>query len=53
MADAGILLLRYWLEVGPGEQTRYLESRMNDPRKIWRLSDPCWNREPWVAWLHL
>jgi polyphosphate kinase len=39
MADSGILLLKYWLEVSPGEQTRRLESRMNDPRKIWKLSD--------------
>jgi polyphosphate kinase 2 len=39
MADDGILLLKYWLEVSPGEQTRRLKSRMNDPRKIWKLSD--------------
>ena len=26
MADSGILLLKYWLEVSPGEQTRRLES---------------------------
>ncbi len=38
MADSGILLLKYWLEVSPGEQTRRLESRINDPRKIWKLS---------------
>jgi polyphosphate kinase len=39
MVDSGILLLKYWLEVGPDEQTRRLESRINDPRKIWKLSD--------------
>jgi polyphosphate kinase 2 len=39
MADDGILLLKYWLEVGAGEQTRRLESRIHDPRKIWKLSD--------------
>ena len=39
MVDAGILLVKYWLEVGPEEQTRRLESRMNDPRKVWKLSD--------------
>ncbi len=38
MADNGILLLKYWLEVSPGEQTRRLKSRINDPRKIWKLS---------------
>ena len=39
MTDSGILLLKYWLEVGPDEQTRRLESRINDPRKVWKLSD--------------
>ena len=39
MTDDGILLLKYWLEVSAGEQTRRLESRINDPRKIWKLSD--------------
>jgi polyphosphate kinase 2 len=38
MADDGIVLLKYWLEVSPGEQTRRLKSRINDPRKIWKLS---------------
>jgi len=38
MADSGILLLKYWLEVSADEQTRRLESRIHDPRKIWKLS---------------
>ncbi|MGN6779942.1 MAG: polyphosphate kinase 2, partial [Marmoricola sp.] len=38
MTDSGILLLKYWLEVGPGEQTRRIESRIHDPRKVWKLS---------------
>jgi polyphosphate kinase 2 len=39
MVDSGILLFKYWLEVSPDEQTRRLESRIDDPRKIWKLSD--------------
>jgi polyphosphate kinase 2 len=39
MVDSGILLFKYWLEVGQDEQTRRLESRINDPRKYWKLSD--------------
>jgi polyphosphate kinase 2 len=39
MADNGILVLKYWLEVSADEQTRRLESRIHDPRKIWKLSD--------------
>jgi Polyphosphate kinase 2 (PPK2)/NUDIX domain len=39
MVDSGILLLKYWLEVSPKEQTRRLERRIQDPRKVWKLSD--------------
>jgi polyphosphate kinase 2 len=39
MTDTGILLLKYWLEVSPAEQTRRLKSRINDARKIWKLTD--------------
>ncbi len=39
MVDSGILLIKYWLEVSADEQTRRLESRIDDPRKIWKLSD--------------
>jgi len=39
MAEDGILLLKYWLEVSPAEQTRRLKGRINDPRKIWKLTD--------------
>ena len=39
MVDSGIILIKYWLEVSPDEQTRRLESRINDPRKIWKLTD--------------
>ena len=39
MVDAGIILIKYWLEVSPDEQTRRLESRIHDPRKVWKLTD--------------
>jgi polyphosphate kinase 2 len=38
MVESGIILLKYWLEVSPEEQTRRLEARINDGRKIWKLS---------------
>ena len=38
MVGRGILLLKYWLEVSPDEQTRRLESRINDGPKTWKLS---------------
>jgi polyphosphate kinase len=39
MIDSGILLIKYWLEVGEEEQTKRLRSRIDDPRKVWKLSD--------------
>jgi polyphosphate kinase 2 len=36
--ESGIILVKYWLEVSQEEQTRRLESRINDGRKIWKLS---------------
>jgi polyphosphate kinase 2 len=38
LIDSGIILLKYWLEVSPEEQTRRLEARIDDGRKIWKLS---------------
>lgn len=38
MIDAGIILLKYWLEVSQDEQTRRLEARIDDERKTWKLS---------------
>ena len=39
MVDNGIILVKYWLEVSPDEQTRRLEGRIHDPRKVWKLTD--------------
>jgi polyphosphate kinase 2 len=38
IVDSGILLVKYWLEVSADEQTRRIESRVHDPRKVWKLS---------------
>ena len=38
MVDSGITLIKYWLEVGQEEQTRRITSRIDDPRKVWKLS---------------
>src|SRR5258707_6326721 len=36
--DAGLTLIKYWFEVSKDEQTRRFSERINDPRKIWKLS---------------
>jgi len=38
IVDSGVILIKYWLEVSEEEQTRRLESRIDDGRKIWKLS---------------
>jgi polyphosphate kinase len=39
IVESGIHFRKYWLEVGPDEQTRRLEGRVSDGRKTWKLSD--------------
>jgi polyphosphate kinase 2 len=38
MVEAGITLIKYWFEISQEEQTRRFLERINDPRKIWKLS---------------
>ncbi|HTS84310.1 MAG TPA: polyphosphate kinase 2 [Usitatibacter sp.] len=38
IVNSGVILLKYWLEVSPEEQTRRLQERIDDGRKIWKLS---------------
>jgi polyphosphate kinase 2 len=39
IVESGVILLKYWLEVSPEEQTSRLEARIDDGRKTWKLSD--------------
>jgi polyphosphate kinase len=39
MVESGIVLIKYWLEVSPEEQERRLRSRIDDGRKIWKLTE--------------
>jgi polyphosphate kinase 2 len=36
--DSGIILVKYWLEETMEDQTERFEERINDPRKVWKLS---------------
>jgi len=45
--DAGIILVKYWLEVSQKEQQRRFEARIKDPLRQWKLSPmdvESWNR---------
>jgi polyphosphate kinase len=38
MVDGGIILVKYWMEVGQKEQERRFEARIKDPLRQWKLS---------------
>lgn len=38
IVDAGIILIKYWMEVGQKEQHRRFEARIKDPVRQWKLS---------------
>lgn len=38
IVESGIQLIKYWFDVSMDEQERRFKSRINDPRKIWKLS---------------
>jgi polyphosphate kinase 2 len=38
MTDSGIILIKYWMEVGQKEQERRFEARIKDPLRQWKLS---------------
>ena len=38
MVESGIILIKYWLEVSMEEQTRRLTARIEDGRKVWKLT---------------
>jgi len=48
IVDSGILLIKFWLEVGQQEQQRRFEARIKDPLRQWKLSPM--DVESWTRW---
>jgi polyphosphate kinase 2 len=48
MVDDGIILVKYWLEVGKKEQQRRFAARIDDPLRQWKLSPM--DVESWSRW---
>jgi polyphosphate kinase 2 len=46
--DSGIILFKYWLEVGEEEQARRFAARVKDPLRQWKLSPM--DVESWCRW---
>ena len=48
LADAGTVLLKFYLHISKEEQLRRFEQRAADPYKHWKISDEDWrNRRKW------
>ncbi len=48
IVDGGVILIKYWLEVGQKEQARRFEARIKDPLRQWKLSPM--DVESWTRW---
>jgi polyphosphate kinase 2 len=48
MVHSGIILIKYWLEVGQKEQATRFEARIKDPLRQWKLSPM--DIESWKRW---
>ncbi len=48
MANAGAVVLKFWLQIDKDEQERRFKERMENPEKQWKITDEDWrNREKW------
>ena len=51
VVDGGMILIKFWLEVGNKEQQRRFEARINDPLRQWKLSTmDLPSREKWFEY---
>jgi polyphosphate kinase len=51
IVDAGIILIKFWLEVGKEEQERRFHARINDPLRQWKLSPmDTESYKPWYSY---
>ncbi len=48
IVNSGIILIKFWLEVGKKEQQRRFEARIEDPMRQWKLSPI--DIESWTRW---
>lgn len=48
MANAGAVVLKFWIHIDKDEQERRFKARSEDPLKQWKITDEDWrNREKW------
>mgnify|MGYP000730059793 CR=1 FL=1 len=48
LADAGTVIVKFWLQIDREEQMRRFEARQENPYKQWKITEEDWrNRERW------
>ena len=48
LTEAGVIVIKFWVNIDKDEQLRRFEARQNDPKKQWKITDEDWrNREKW------
>ena len=48
LADAGAIVLKFWMQIDKDEQERRFKARQENPEKQWKITDEDWrNREKW------
>lgn len=48
LANSGVVVMKFWMQIDKDEQLRRFTDRMNTPEKRWKITDEDWrNREKW------
>lgn len=48
LADAGAIVMKFWMQIDKDEQERRFKARQENPQKQWKITDEDWrNREKW------
>ena len=51
LADAGAIVLKFWMHIDKEEQARRFRERQENPEKQWKITEEDWrNREKWDAY---
>ena len=51
IANAGAIVIKFWMHIDKDEQERRFQERMSIPEKQWKITDEDWrNREKWDAY---
>ena len=51
LADAGAVVLKFWMQIDKKEQEKRFRQRQENPEKQWKITEEDWrNREKWDAY---